>query len=134
MRGASGCIGRRCLGGRSRHGHECRTPPRPVAMTGELEPALWIRNPLGILADNAAGGVVVRDGKIEQLIPSGEQPTAQDAVVFDAGAHVVLPGLINTHHHFYQTLTRAAPEALDRPLFGWLTALYPNWARLTPDA
>ena len=103
-------------------------------MTGELEPALWIRNPLGILADNAAGGVVVRDGKIEQLIPSGEQPTAQDAVVFDAGAHVVLPGLINTHHHFYQTLTRAAPEALDRPLFGWLTALYPIWARLTPEA
>ena len=54
--------------------------------------------------------------------------------MFDAGDHVVLPGLINTHHHFYQTLTRATPEALDRPLFGWLTALYPVWARITPEA
>jgi 8-oxoguanine deaminase len=47
---------------------------------------------------------------------------------------VVLPGLINTHHHFYQTLTRATAASLDRPLFGWLTALYPVWARLTPEA
>ena len=49
-------------------------------------------------------------------------------------SHVVLPGLINTHHHFYQTLTRASPAALDRELFPWLQALYPLWARLTPDA
>jgi len=54
--------------------------------------------------------------------------------VFDAGQHVVIPGLINTHHHFYQTLTRATPAALDRELFGWLTALYPIWAKLTPEA
>ncbi len=45
---------------------------------------------------------------------------------------MVLPGLINTHHHFYQTLTRALPAALDRELFPWLQALYPVWARLTP--
>jgi len=55
------------------------------------------------------------------------------ASVFDAGRHVVIPGLINTHHHFYQTLTRASPAALDRELFPWLQALYPIWARLTPD-
>ena len=54
--------------------------------------------------------------------------------LFDASAHVVLPGLINTHHHFYQTLTRALPAALDRELFAWLGALYPVWARLTPEA
>jgi 8-oxoguanine deaminase len=54
--------------------------------------------------------------------------------VFDASRHVVVPGLINTHHHFYQTLTRASPAALDRELFPWLQALYPLWARLTPDA
>ena len=54
--------------------------------------------------------------------------------MFDAGAHVVLPGLINTHHHFYQTLTRALPAALDRELFPWLQALYPVWARLDPEA
>ncbi len=53
---------------------------------------------------------------------------------FDASAHVVLPGLINTHHHFYQTLTRATPAAFDRTLFGWLRTLYPIWARLTPEA
>ena len=46
----------------------------------------------------------------------------------------MLPGLINTHHHFYQTLTRAVPAALDRELFPWLQALYPLWARLTPEA
>ena len=76
----------------------------------------------------------MRDGRIEELIPSGGRPSALDAVAFDASDHVVLPGLINTHHHFYQTLTRATPAALDRPLFGWLTALYPVWARLTPEA
>jgi 8-oxoguanine deaminase len=95
---------------------------------------LWIRKPLGILADDADDGVVVRDGRIEELIPTGGQPSAPDAVAFDASEHVVLPGLINTHHHFYQTLTRATEAALDRPLFGWLTALYPVWARLTPEA
>ena len=46
----------------------------------------------------------------------------------------MVPGLINTHHHFFQTLTRAVPAALDRELFPWLTALYPIWARLTPEA
>ena len=47
--------------------------------------------------------------------------------------HVVLPGLVNTHHHFYQTLTRAHPAAINKPLFAWLVALYPIWARLKPD-
>lgn len=54
--------------------------------------------------------------------------------MFDASRHVVTPGLINTHHHACQTLTRAYPAALDRELFGWLGALYPVWARLTPEA
>ena len=95
--------------------------------------ALWLRNPLGILAEHAGGGVVVRDGRIVELIPAGGAPAA-DVAVFDASAHVVIPGLINTHHHFYQTLTRASAAALNQELFGWLTALYPVWARLTPDA
>jgi 8-oxoguanine deaminase len=93
---------------------------------------LWIKDPLAILADGAERGIVVADGRIAELVPAGATPA--DAAVFDAGAHVVLPGLINTHHHFYQTLTRALPAALDRELFGWLTALYPVWARLTPEA
>ncbi len=95
--------------------------------------ATWIKDPLGILADGAERGIVVRNGRIVELVPKGGQPTTP-AAFFEAGDHVVLPGLINTHHHFYQTLTRALPAALDRELFPWLQALYPVWARLTPEA
>ena len=95
---------------------------------------LWLREPLAILAEgDAAGGIVVADGRIVELVPRGGRPATPDAAPFDASAHVVLPGLINTHHHFYQTLTRACPPALDKALFPWLVALYPIWARLTPE-
>lgn len=95
---------------------------------------LWLRAPLAILAEDAGGGVVVEGGRILELVPAGRQPATPGCAVFDASGHVVLPGLINTHHHFYQTLTRACPPALDKALFPWLVALYPVWARLTPDA
>src|SRR6202011_3345276 len=75
--------------------------------------AIWIKDPLAILADGAERGIVVQNGKIVELVPKGGQPTTS-AAFFEAGDHVVLPGLINTHHHFYQTLTRALPAALDR--------------------
>jgi 8-oxoguanine deaminase len=94
---------------------------------------LWIRDPLAILAEGAGGGVVVDRAKIVELVPSGGRPMAP-ARVFDAARHVVLPGLVNTHHHFYQTLTRAHPAAINKELFPWLQALYPVWARLTPNA
>src|SRR3979411_1676237 len=95
--------------------------------------AIWIKDPLAILAEGAERGIVVHDGRIVELVPKGGRP-ATSAALFEAGDHVVLPGLINTHHHFYQTLTRALPAALDRELFPWLQALYPVWARLTPEA
>jgi 8-oxoguanine deaminase len=95
--------------------------------------ALWIKDPLAILADGAKRGIVLQDGRIVELVAAGHGPTAQNVEIFDAGEHVVLPGLINSHHHFYQTLTRAVPAALDRELFPWLQALYPIWARLTPQ-
>jgi 8-oxoguanine deaminase len=95
---------------------------------------IWIKNPLAILADGADGGVVVQNGRIIEKIASGGRPATADAVAFDASEHVVLPGLINTHHHFYQTLTRALPAAMDRELFPWLKALYPVWARMTPES
>ncbi len=98
-----------------------------------MSEAIWLKDPLAILADGAERGVVVAGGKIVELVPKGGAPKTA-AIPFDAGAHVVLPGLINTHHHFYQTLTRALPAALDRELFPWLKALYPVWARLTPQA
>lgn len=93
---------------------------------------LWIKAPLAILAKGAAGGVVVEGGRIVELVPAGGAPAAP-ARAFDASRHVVLPGLINAHHHFYQTLTRAHPDAINRELFPWLKALYPVWARLTPE-
>lgn len=93
---------------------------------------MWIKNPLAILAENAAGGIVVEGARIVELVQRGKVP-AHDSV-FDSSAHVVLPGLINTHHHFYQTLTRAHPQAINKELFDWLKALYPVWARLTPEA
>jgi 8-oxoguanine deaminase len=103
-------------------------------MTIDTSPALWIKDPLAILADGGERGIVVQDGRIVELVAAGREPRAPAVKTFDASAHVVLPGLINTHHHFYQTLTRAVPAALDRELFPWLQALYPLWARLTPEA
>ncbi len=81
----------------------------------------------------ADGGLFARDGVIEQVGPTAELPAAADEVL-DLRGHVVLPGLVNTHHHLYQTLTRAVPAAQDANLFGWLTTLYPIWANLTPEA
>jgi 8-oxoguanine deaminase len=102
-------------------------------IVSETQP-IWIKDPLAILADGAERGVVVGEGRIVELVGAGQGPATPGAAVFDAGAHVVIPGLINTHHHFYQTLTRAMPGAMDRELFPWLKALYPVWARLTPEA
>jgi len=79
------------------------------------------------------GGLFIRDGLIEQVGPTAELPTTADEV-YDWHGHVVLPGLINTHHHLYQTLTRAVPAAQDANLFNWLKTLYPIWANLTPEA
>ena len=70
---------------------------------------IWIKNPLAILAEGAEGGVVCEGAKIVECIASGGEPTQAVDQVFDASAHVVLPGLINTHHHFYQTMTRGPP-------------------------
>ena len=78
------------------------------------------------------GGIFIRDGFIEQVGPTSALPVEADEVL-DLSGHVVLPGLINTHHHFYQTLTRAVPAAQDANLFNWLVTLYPIWARMQPE-
>ncbi len=83
-------------------------------------------------AEIADGALFSRDGWIEQVGPTSELPQHADEIV-DLGGHVVLPGLINTHHHLYQTLTRVVPAAQSSGLFDWLRALYPIWARMTPD-
>jgi 8-oxoguanine deaminase len=79
------------------------------------------------------GGVFVRNRVIEQVGASSELPKTADRVV-DARGMIILPGLVNTHHHLYQTLTRAVPAAQNAILFNWLKTLYPIWAKLTPEA
>ena len=79
------------------------------------------------------GGVFIRDGRIEAVGSSHELPMEADRII-DLKGQVLIPGLVNTHHHLYQNLTRLLPEAQDAALFGWLRALYPVWERLTPDA
>ena len=102
--------------------------------------SLLIRNIHTLVTMNEAGEelrnaeMLVRGNRIEALGPAGRLAIGQADEVLDLrGRHIVLPGLVNTHHHFYQHLTRAVPAAQDRELFGWLRTLYPIWARMTPD-
>ena len=80
----------------------------------------------------ADGGLFIRDGFIEQVGPTVDLPTTADEIL-DLHGHILLPGLVNTHHHFYQTLTRVVPAAQDANLFRWLKTLYPIWARMTSE-
>ncbi len=89
----------------------------------------WIKNPLSVLAEEAEGGIVIDGVRISECLASGQQPSQHVDRVFDASEHVVLPGLINTHHHFFQTMTRAHPDAINKELFPWLKTLYPIWAK-----
>ncbi len=77
--------------------------------------------------------VLIRDNVIEQLGRSVDVPGEADYTL-DASNLILLPGLVNTHHHFYQTLTRNVPGTQNAGLFDWLTALYPIWGRMTPQA
>src|SRR5581483_10011664 len=79
------------------------------------------------------GAVYVEDNVIRQVGPSEQLPQQAD-IIIDARDMVVLPGLVNTHHHFYQTLTRNLPAAQDADLFTWLRVHYPIWAGMTPEA
>src|SRR5215218_736745 len=80
----------------------------------------------------AGGAVFARDGVVEAVGATADLPASADEVI-DAAGQVVLPGLVNTHHHMFQTLTRAVPGAQDGDLFEWLRTLYPVWAGLTPE-
>lgn len=78
------------------------------------------------------GGMFIEGNLIRKVGPSDTLPQHAD-VVLDMAGKVVIPGLVNTHHHMYQSLTRVVPAAQDGELFNWLTNLYPIWARLTPE-
>jgi cytosine/adenosine deaminase-related metal-dependent hydrolase len=74
----------------------------------------------------------IKDGFIHTIGALGDMPAKADQEI-DLSGHIVFPGFVNTHHHFYQTLTRAVPKAQDVNLFNWLVTLYPIWARMTPE-
>ncbi len=80
--------------------------------------------------------LLIRGNRIVQIAPEIQltPEEAERTEVIDASHHLVLPGLVNTHHHFYQTLTRNLPGAQDAKLFDWLVYHYPRWARLDADA
>lgn len=79
------------------------------------------------------GALLIRDHVIEQVGTTVELPQTADEVIDLQGRHVVLPGFVNTHHHFFQTLTRAIPSAQNSNLFGWLKTLFPIWANLSAE-
>lgn len=100
-------------------------------------PTLLIRNAQTIATQDDSqaelhnASIFIRDHVIEAIGPAESLPDTADTVI-DARHHVVIPGLINTHHHMYQSLTRAIPSVQNAELFGWLRGLYPIWAGLTP--
>lgn len=85
------------------------------------------------LGDIPNASVYIENNVIKQVGPSEDLPSAADEVI-DASGKMVCPGFVNTHHHFYQTLTRAVPGAMDEKLFDWLVRLYPIWGELDAEA
>jgi 8-oxoguanine deaminase len=86
----------------------------------------WIRDPIAVLAEGATRGLGIEAGKIVELVGRNGPALPYDEI-FDARRHVIIPGLVNTHHHFFQTLTRSHPRAINKALFPWLKQLYPLW-------
>lgn len=86
----------------------------------------------GARREIAGGGLYVEDGRIVAVGRPQDLPASADEVI-DLSGHVVMPGMVNTHHHMVQSLTRAVPAAQDGELFTWLKALYPLWAGLTGE-
>jgi 8-oxoguanine deaminase len=85
------------------------------------------------------GSVLLRGRQVAAIYAAGQVPQAvldevrASGELIDARGHVLTPGLVNTHHHMYQSLTRVVPAAQNAELFGWLRTLYPIWAGLTPE-
>ena len=96
-------------------------------------PTLLVKNALVVVTmdetrrEIANGALFVRDNVIEAVGSTADLPATADEVL-DLTGHVVLPGLVNTHHHMYQTLTRVVPGGQNEELFDWLRTLYPIWA------
>ncbi|HTN51190.1 MAG TPA: amidohydrolase family protein, partial [Anaeromyxobacter sp.] len=107
-------------------------PPAPAARTLLVRDADLIATLDEGGRELAGASILVRGGRIEAVGPAASLPRDADEVI-DARGHLVVPGLVNTHHHMYQSLTRAVRPVQDAELFSWLRGLYPIWARLTPE-
>ena len=98
-----------------------------------------LKNIMSLVTDttkDAAGSkdLFIMGNRIGKIVETGTVPYPQDASVIDCSHHVVLPGLVNTHHHFYQTLTRNHPRVQNVELFDWLTFLYNVWKYIDEEA
>lgn len=101
-----------------------------------VSPTIWLKSPAAIFTANTAdakNGIVIQGNVIIELVPSGQNPKVKVDQYIDCSHLIITPGLINTHHHFYQTLTRCVPGALNKPLFPWLKFLYQVWKNLNPE-
>jgi 8-oxoguanine deaminase len=102
-------------------------------LNNKVNNRIWLKAPHAIFTANtldAGNGLVVYDDVIVECVPSGQKPIFTYDSTIDCSALVLTPGLINTHHHFYQTLTRCLPQAINKPLFPWLKTLYKVWQHL----
>ena len=103
-----------------------------------MEKSLYLKNADVVVTMDAArreiagGHIHIVGREIRSVGGPGPVPPDVDEVI-DLSGHIVCPGLINTHHHMFQSLTRAVPAAQNVSLFDWLKQLYPIWARLTPE-
>jgi cytosine/adenosine deaminase-related metal-dependent hydrolase len=84
------------------------------------------------LGDIPDGAIFCQDGVIQHIGPASALPHTADEVL-DLANHIVIPGLVNTHHHLFQNLTRVVPAAQNAPLFDWLRVLFPIWGRMGPE-
>jgi 8-oxoguanine deaminase len=109
-----------------------------MSADGSRERTLLVRNADVLVTMDSSrreirgGGLYAEGNRITAVGTTGALPQTAD-VVLDLAGHVVVPGLVNTHHHMFQSLTRALPRAQDASLFGWLEALYPVWGGITPE-
>ncbi|MDO6559492.1 8-oxoguanine deaminase [Paraglaciecola chathamensis] len=105
-------------------------------MQASTSPTLWLKSPEAVFTANtseAGNGVLIQGNRIIELVKSGNTPKLHFDAIENCSGKVIMPGMINTHHHFYQTLTRCVPGALNKPLFPWLTFLYKVWKNLDEE-
>ncbi len=116
-----------------------KAPGAPEAPTEGKSKTLLVKNATVMVTMDEKrreiqdGGLFIEDGVIKQVGPTSKLPATADEVL-DLKGHILLPGLVNTHHHLYQHLTRVVPAAQDGNVWNWLLILYPIWARMTPEA